>query len=238
MEAAVTLDWHEKLKMLKFSFPANVDSPVATYETSYGHIVRTANGDEDPGQRWIDVTGKQDGSSYGLAVINDAKYGYSIKENDMRISVMRSAVYAHHNPRVLDMEQEHLWMDQGIHTFKMLLVPHKDSWKESNIVQLAEVLVAPPISIYQGIHGGKLPKSGSLLSTDKQNVIVTSIKLAEDNDDLIIRCVESAGIKSDVKLNLTFAKTEWNGSFGPCEIKTLRLHRRSNKITEVNLLEA
>lgn len=237
LEAAVTLDWHERLKMLKFSFPVNVDSPVATYETSYGHIVRTANGDEDPGQRWIDVTGKQDGKSYGLAVINDAKYGYSIKGNDMRISVMRSAVFAHHNPKVLDMEKEYIWMDQGIHTFKMMLAPHKDSWKESNIVHLAEVLVAPPVSIYQGIHGGKLPKSGSLLSTDKQNVIVSSVKLAEDNDDIIIRCVETSGIKSDVKLNLAFAKTEWKGSFGSCEIKTLRLNRKSNRISEVNLLE-
>jgi alpha-mannosidase len=119
----------------------------------------------------------------------------------------------------------------------MMLAPHKDSWKESNIVHLAEVLVAPPVSIYQGIHGGKLPKSGSLLSTDKQNVIVSSVKLAEDNDDIIIRCVETSGIKSDVKLNLAFAKTEWKGSFGPCEIKTLRLNRKSNRISEVNLLE-
>ena len=33
-EAAVSLDWHEHLKMLKFSFPVGVDAPVATYETS------------------------------------------------------------------------------------------------------------------------------------------------------------------------------------------------------------
>ena len=37
----MTLDWHEKLKMLKFSFPVNVESPVATYETPYGNIIRT-----------------------------------------------------------------------------------------------------------------------------------------------------------------------------------------------------
>ncbi|GAB1452163.1 alpha-mannosidase [Draconibacterium sp.] len=235
LEAAVTLDWHEKLKMLKFSFPVNVDSSVATYETSYGNIVRTANGDEDPGQRWIDVTGKQDGSSYGLAVINDAKYGYSIKGNDMRISVMRSAVYAHHNPRVLDMEQEHLWMDQGIHTFKMLLVPHKDSWKEAGVVQLAEILVAPPIPIYQGIHGGKLPKSGSFLSTDKRNIVVSAVKLAEDNNDIIIRSVETEGIKTEAKLDLAFAGTQWSGSFNPYEIKTLRISK--GKVRQVNLLE-
>ena len=59
IEAKVTLDWHEHLKMLKFSFPVDVESPVATYETSYGHIIRATNGDEDPGQRWIDVTGQK-----------------------------------------------------------------------------------------------------------------------------------------------------------------------------------
>ena len=58
-EAAVTLDWHEHLKMVKFSFPVDVEAPVATYETSYGTIIRATNGDEDPGQRWIDVTGKR-----------------------------------------------------------------------------------------------------------------------------------------------------------------------------------
>ena len=107
--------------MLKFSFPVNVELPVATYETAYGNIERSTNGDEDPGQRWIDMSGK---NNFGLTVINDAKYGYSVPGNDLRISVARSAVYAHHNPRVLDMNAEHLWMDQGIQTFRMLLVPH------------------------------------------------------------------------------------------------------------------
>jgi len=55
---------------------------------------------------------------------------------------------------------------------------------------------------------------------------------------MIIRCVESLGIQSDVKLNLSFANTEWKGSFKPSEIKTLRLEKGTNKITEVNLLEA
>ena len=52
----------------------------ATYETPYGHIVRATNGDEDPGQRWIDLSGKRNGNIYGLTVINDAKYGYSVLE--------------------------------------------------------------------------------------------------------------------------------------------------------------
>jgi alpha-mannosidase len=59
LEAKVTLDWHEHLRMLKFSFPVDVESSVATYETPYGHIERLTNGYEDPGQRWIDLSGQR-----------------------------------------------------------------------------------------------------------------------------------------------------------------------------------
>jgi alpha-mannosidase len=237
IEAKVLLDWHEHLKMLKFSFPVDVESPTATYETSYGHIVREANGNEDPGQRWIDVTGKRNGSNYGLTVINDAKYGYNVMENDMRISVARSAVYAHHNPRFLDLNAEHLWMDQGIQTFRMMLVPHKESWKESNIVRIAEEFSAPSLAIYQGIHGGSLSKSNSFLSVDSPNVVVTAIKNAEDDDDLIVRCVELVGKETSAQINFGFNNRSWSGIFTSGEIKTLRISRKSGAVKEVNLLE-
>jgi alpha-mannosidase len=235
IEAKVTLDWHEQLKMLKFSFPVDVESPSATYETPYGHIVRATNGDEDPGQRWIDVTGKSNGNSYGLTVINDAKYGYNVLENDMRISVVRSAPFAHHNPKVLDMNAEHIWMDQGIQTLRMLLVPHKETWKESNIMSITEEFISPSVSIYQGIHGGSLPKSGSLLSVDSNNVVVTAIKQSEEGNDLIVRCVETSGKQTSANVDLRCVNLKWKGDFHPFEIKTLRIS--NGKIKEVNLLE-
>ena len=237
IEADVSLDWHEHLKMLKFSFPVNVKSPAATYEVPYGYIARDINGDENPGQRWIDVTGTQNGKPYGLTVINDAKYGYNVKGNDMRISVARAAVFAHHRPKKLNMENAYRWMDQGIHTFKMMLVPHSDSWKENQVVRIAEEFMAPPVCIYQGIHGGKLPKSDALLAVDNSNIIVTAVKQAEDNDDIIIRCVETSGMPATASLDLRFAGRTWKGSFRPCEIKTLRMNTNSGKITETNLLE-
>ena len=237
LEAKVTLNWHEHLKMLKFSFPVDVESPSATYETPYGNIERTTNGDEDPGQRWIDLSGKYNDNIYGFSVINDAKYGYSVHGNDLRISVARSAVYAHHDPRILDMKAEHLWMDQGIQTFRMLLIPHKDTWIKSNIVRTAEEFMSPPVVIYQGIHGGALPKSGSFLAIDAQNIIVSSVKLAEDGDDLIFRCVETSGMTSEATLDLRFVNRKWTGSFRPYEIKTLRMSKKSGAIREVNLLE-
>ena len=237
LEAKVALDWHEHLKMLKFSFPVDVESPAATYETPYGHIVRATNGDEDPGQRWIDLSGQRNGNIYGLTVVNDAKYGYSVHGNDMRISVVRSAVYAHHNPRILDMKAEHLWMDQGIQTFRMLLVPHSDTWKKNNIARIAEEFITPSVAIYQGIHGGSMPKAGSFLTVDVPNVVVTAIKLAEINDDIIIRCVETSALATAATLDLRFADRKWTTNFRPCEIKTLRINKTRGDIKEVNLLE-
>jgi alpha-mannosidase len=237
IEAKVTLDWHERLKMLKFSFPVDVDSPEATYETPYGFIVRETNGAEDPGQRWIDVTGKQNGNIYGLTVINDAKYGYDVKGNDMRISVARAAVYAHHDPFRLKPDDEYMWMDQNVQTFRMMLVPHRNTWKENDIPRISAEFLSVPEAIYQGIHPGSMPKSGSFLSIDKPNVMVSAVKKSETGDDLIIRCVETHGTDTGATIQFPADNFSWDGNFGKNEIKTLRYNRKRKTIKEVNLLE-
>jgi alpha-mannosidase len=237
LEAKVNLDWHEHLKMLKFSFPVNIVSPVATYETPYGFIVRTPVGDEEPGQRWIDVSGNISGKSYGFALINDAKYGYSVEGNVVNLSVSRSAVYAHHTPRQLDMNSEHRWQDQGIQTFRMLLVPHQGTWQNSGIPRITEEFISPSITMYQGIHRGSMPKSGSFITAEPENIILTALKRSETGDDLVIRLVEVYGLKTSGSLNLKLIGKTWEGDFRPCEIKTLRLNLHNREIREVNLLE-
>jgi alpha-mannosidase len=237
LEATVTLDWHERLKMIKFSFPVDVETPSATYETPYGNIVRETNGNEEPGQRWIDLTGNRSRRIYGLTVLNDAKYGYSVNGNDMRISVVRSSPFAHHVPKVLDMNSEHIWMDQGIQTFRMLLVPHTDTWQNVNIPRLAEEFISPSLVIYQGIHRGTLPKSGSFLSVNSPNLVITSVKQSEKSEDIIIRVVETSGEPVFASINLQFANKNWKGDFKPYEIKTLKYFRKSDNIQVVTLLE-
>jgi len=237
LEAKVTLNWHERLKMLKFSFPVNVEEPQTTYETSYGHIIRNTKGDEEPGQRWIDLCGKRNGGLYGLTLLNDAKYGYSVNGNDMRVSVVRSAVFAHHVPKKLDNETEYYWMDQGIQTFRMLLVPHKGTWKENNIPRIAEEFMSQLIPVYQGIHGGSLPKTSSFLAVDSPGIVVSAIKKAEKSDDIIIRCVETFGEAVNATVDIPFIKVKWKGNFRPCEIKSLSVDIKTGAVKEVNLLE-
>jgi alpha-mannosidase len=68
------------------------------------------------------------------------------------------------------------------------------------------------------------------------NVIVSSIKQAENGDDTIVRCVETSGAATTVQLDLRFVKKQWSGKFSALEIKTLRI-KRDGTIKEVNLLE-
>lgn len=237
LEAQCTLDWHEHLRMLKLSFLVRVEEPRSTYETAFGHIERKTDGHENPGQRWIDLTGKRAGQEYGLAVINNAKYGYSVLNNDMRVSITRGAVYAQHRPAQLKPNGEYIWQDQGIQTFRMWLVPHVGSWQTAGIVRLAEELTAPVPVLYQGIHGGSKPQSGSFLSVDASNVVVSALKKAEEGDDLILRCYETDGRATTATLHLGFVQKRWMGNFRPLEIKSLRIPINGGEIREVNLLE-
>jgi alpha-mannosidase len=237
LEARVSLDWHEHQKMLKFSFPVNVESPRATYELPYGNIVREANGDENPGQRWIDVSGMRDGVQNGLAVINDAKYGYSVLGSDLRISVVRGAAFAHHMPQVLDPKRQHLWQDQGVQTFRMLLVPHAETWREAGLPRMADEFTAPTPIIYQGIHPGKRTQSGSFLSIEPRNIIAGAIKKSETGDELILRLIETDGRPVTAVIDMRFANKKWSGNLGAYQIKTLRLNRQTGVVKEVNALE-
>jgi alpha-mannosidase len=237
IELRVALDWHEHQKMLKFAFPVNVEQPKATYEIAYGALQRDTSGDEDPGQRWIDVTGDSNGQSYGLALVNDAKYGYSVTGSEMRLSVARSAVFAHHEPRKLEAGADYQWMDQGVQNFRIQLVPHTGTWQTAGLARTAEKLITEIPIIYQGIHPGARPTADSFLEVDAKDVVVSAIKQAENNSETILRLYETDGVATPVRLDLRFAHTAWSGDFKPFEIKTLRVNATTGKVTEVNALE-
>ncbi|MDR3723119.1 MAG: glycoside hydrolase family 38 C-terminal domain-containing protein [Terracidiphilus sp.] len=237
LEAQVELDWHEHMKILKLSFPVDADNPKATYEIPYGAVVRATKGDEEPGQRWIDVAGDRGKQAYGLSVINDAKYGYSVNGSDMRVSITRGAVYANHMPEKLDPGKDYQWQDQGVQTFRMILVPHTGLWQDADVVHTAEELMAPPLAVYQGIHRGTRPQSDSFVAVSAPNIVISAIKKAEDDNGLIVRMYEAAGRQTSANLDLRFAKLHWKGEFRPFEIKTLRVNSESGAVSEINILE-
>lgn len=241
VEARVSLDWHEHRKMLKYSFPVDVTGPRATYEIAYGAMARENKGEEDPGQRWVDVSGSQGGKPFGFAVVNDAKYGYSVLGGDVRVSIVRSPPYAQHDPYKLEPKRDYQWMDQGMQSFRMVLAPHAGAWQGSGLSRIAEELVSPIPVIYQGIHKGSRAQTDSFLSVDASDVVISTVKQAEDGNDTIVRAYETEGRAARATIDLRFAKTRWSGEFRPYEIKTLRvktgLSGTGAVVSEVNLLE-
>jgi alpha-mannosidase len=98
--------------------------------------------------------------------------------------------------------------------------------------------MAPVPVLYQGIHKGTRAPAASFLSVDVPDVVVSDVKQAEDGNDLIIRCYETAGRATKASLDLGLVHRHWTGEFHPLEIKTLRVPlTAAGNIREVNALE-
>ncbi|MBC7320949.1 alpha-mannosidase [bacterium] len=232
VEVRVTVDWHEQLKMLKLRFPVNVDKPIATYQIPYGFITRPCNGEEEPGGEWIDIGDRE----YGLSIINNAKYSYDVDSNILSLTILRSPVYAHHIPRELDPNEDYKYIDQGEQEFTYIIYPHRGDWREGDTVKLAESLNNPPIAFVECKHSGRLPSEQSFISVDRENIIVTVIKEAENGNDIILRAYEASGRETIVNFKL-FDRT-WSAVFRPCEIKSFLIPREKDlPVREVNLIE-
>jgi len=240
IEVSVTVDWHEKQKILKLRFPLNLYHVKAAYEIPYGHIERATNGEEEPGQSWIDLSGisRASGEQVGVSILNDGKYSFDVDLFDIGMTVLRSPIYAHHMPMQPDPEVEYTYIDQGIQHFRYTILPHAGSWGEAGTVRRAAELNQRPVALVTTLHPGPLPHSASFLSVDCENLVVSAIKKAEDNDDWIIRCYETAGVETTGTIALTGWDRTIQAHFGPCEIKTFRVPAdKSLPVVETNLLE-
>jgi alpha-mannosidase len=232
IEVKVVIDWHERQRMLKFSFPINVASPKAIYQIPYGFIQRPCSGEEEPGLSWIDVSD----DDYGLSLVNDAKYSYDVEGSDLRLTVLRSPVYAHHIPKVLEPDVDYQYIDQGEQTFTYILIPHKGGCQKALPVRWAENLNNPPVVLVEHCHKGRLPKEQSFIKVDKENVMVTVFKKAEDTEDTVLRLYETKGESSET--NIALFERSWKVQLNPCEIKTFLIPRdKKAPVKEVNLLE-
>jgi alpha-mannosidase len=238
IEIRVGVDWRERLKMLKLAFPVNVTEAEATFEIPYGAIVRSTDGREVPGQSWFDLTGLTDRGVYGLSILNEGKYSFDIMGTEMRMTVLRSPVYAHHTPRQLEAGQDYHTMDQGWHEFRYILLPHAGPWQAAGGTRLAQVLNKPVLPLTEGIHPGRLSAQGTYLWTSSEHVLVTVLKMAEEGDDVIVRCVETGGLAGRATIALPLLGRELTADLGPWQIKTWRVPRDPQQaIRETNFLE-
>lgn len=137
IELRVTLDWRETSKLLKLRFPTRLRATTATYEIPYGAIERPANGGEEPGQRWIDVSGNLSelDATFGLAILNNAKYAFDIQASDPGVTAARSPIFAHHEPLIPDPSLSYQFQDQGVQRFSLALLPHRGGWADAGLTR-------------------------------------------------------------------------------------------------------
>ena len=194
-----TIDWHERHILLKVAFPVDVLSNVATYEIQWGNVQRATHRNtswdwarfETCAQKWVDLSE----GDYGVSLLNDCKYGHDIRDNSPRGGVMRISLLR--GTTMPDPEA-----DQGQHRFAYSLLPHAGSWGETTIAQ-AYALNDPLIVVRHASQASALQPI-RLLSAEPANIVVETIKGAEDGNGLIVRLYESQRRRSQVRLHLGF----------------------------------
>ena len=239
VDVYVTIDWHERNRLLKLRFPVAGEDAVATFEIPYGHLVRPANGEEEPGQSWVDVSGSASRSaSAGLSVLNDGKYSYDVRGGDIGLTVVRSPIYAHHVPYVPQPEGHYTYPDQGSQRFTYALLPHAGSWQRAGTVRAAAELNQRPVALIETHHDGPLGHALTAVDVDRENVDVTVLKRAEDGGAVVVRAVETAGADTRATIRLQFLDREVTAEFGPSEIKTFLVPLDASlPVRETNLIE-
>lgn len=187
-------DWHEKHILLKVAFPLSVHSDKATFEIPYGSIERPTTRNtpaeqakfEVPAQRWADLSD----TKHGFSLLNDSKYGYDVKGNVLRLSLLRSPEWP--DPHA----------DEGHHEFTYSLYPHAGTWRDAQTVRRGYELNYKLLAVQSQKHDGTLPAEHSFVKIESDNVVLTAVKKSDDEDSLVLRFYEWAGKEADVKLQL------------------------------------
>ena len=232
------VEWRESGKMLRTSFVPAVSASEATCDIQFGSIRRPTHTNtpadwakfEICAHKWIDMSDR----GYGVALLNDCKYGHRVQGNVLDLNLLRSP--GHPDPVA----------DRGEHEFTYSLYPHEGDHIAGEVLHAGYELNVP-LRPLPGVPGaGTLATSASWLRLDRPEIIIETVKQAENGDGFIVRLYESAGASTRAALQCGFAIAEaaetnlieeepaslaMEGDkvsldFRPFEIRTLRLKPR------------
>ncbi len=201
------VDWHETNRLLTVAFPVDVRSLRATYEIQFGHVERPTHANtswdvarfEVCAHRWADLSEP----GYGVALLNDSKYGYDIAGNVIRLSLLRSPTWP--DPVA----------DRGTQRFVYRLFPHSGDLRDAGVIEGGYDLNVPLIAHSTTPGGGPAPSSRGFLSVDVPHVVIDTVKTAEDGSGaLVLRLYEAWG-----KRGTATVQAPWNiGRAEQCDL--------------------
>jgi len=228
------VDWREHggpqqgVHNLKVSFTTTLEQTRSTFEIPYAAAERPADGQERPALRWADICGHD----YGLAVLNDCKYGYDALGSRLRLSLLRSS----YEPDLLP--------DCRVHRFCYALVPHVGNWRDACLARRGAEFNQPLLSTVTEKHEER-PCHGSLRLDGDEAIVISALKPAEDDSGWIVRLYDSCGKGGTVRFVLPAGIVRVHGvnpvennldsgeavnggysvSLAPWEVRSLRLVR-------------
>jgi len=191
------VDWHERQQLLKVAFPVDIRAAEATYDIQFGNVKRPTHWNtswdwarfETVGHMWADLSEE----GYGVSLLNDCKYGHDIKDNVIRLSLLKSAVFPDYDA------------DQGEHEFTYSLFPHPGRWLEGETVEQAWKLNKKLLAI----PGNAQQEDFCMFRAEGGYIFLDAVKKAEDGDQLIVRFHEYGGGRGKVRLHSDLAIKKW-----------------------------
>ena len=220
------MDWQDNHRFLKTAFDTSVKNNFARFEIQYGNVMRPTTRNDSVEKAKFEVVNHKftdlSETRFGAAVLNDSKYGISVEDGKMRLSLHKGGLRP-------DFEG-----DRGVHRTVYSFLPHNGGFSTENVVRPAYELNIPVLK------GKGDFEAVALVLLKAENVIVESIKPCEDNEKAFIaRLYETEGTytncpieffdgakKIEITDMLEEVKETFEGdelSFGPFEIKTLKI---------------
>lgn len=196
IEFKTYVDWKEHQTLLKVHFPVAVHTDEATFDVQFGNLTRKTHQNtswdvarfESCGQKWMDLSE----GHYGVSLLNDCKYGHSVKDSNMALTLIKSGIEP--NPTT----------DQEEHFFTYAIYPHGENWKQAKTVAEAYKL-NQPVLVAEGVAA---EKEYSFATINQSNVILETVKEAEDKKGTILRMYESENSYTKAKLTVNTAFTK------------------------------
>lgn len=173
------IDWKEKHQLLKVGFNVDILAQSARHEIQFGHVERPTHTNTSYDQsmfevcahKWTDLSENR----FGVALLNDCKYGISIDGSDIRLSLHKGGT--HPDPRG----------DHGMHEVTYAILPHQGGFSTESVIRPAYELNVQPLTVF-----GSLDREiNSFLEVGAPNVIVEAVKPAEDEKAYVIRLYEA-----------------------------------------------
>ncbi len=196
IEFVTKVDWKEHQTLLKVHFPVAVHTDEAAFDVQFGNLTRKTHRNtswdvarfESCGQKWMDLSE----GHYGVSLLNDCKYGHSVQDSNMALTLIKSGIEP--NPTA----------DQEEHEFTYAIYPHAEGWRAAGTVDEAYKLNQPLTAQTGTADGGAYSFAG----VDRANVVLETVKMAEDESGIVLRMYESenALTKARLTVNTAFEK--------------------------------